>query len=327
MVSGIRKWLYLSLCLLLLSGCNQDFQVHTGHYSSQPVIYALFDPVDTLHTIRIERVFGAEQAPLQTVLISDSLYFEEVQVIVKLTDDKGSVKEIITQRVDGQIKDPGLFEGGSHRVYQFSEVLSWWKFPLYKSVEVVVEVPGLEPASGSSSFLPRAHVLWPYVAQQYLFLDDNRPILIQWKGDAWNEMDISFEVIEQYPDSTACQTLRFEKRTDIIMVAGVCEVKIPYELLVQDLVKNLSVKRGLVRRYFGVVQILIHTGNKDFRNWMQTMNGINDFNGASSTNIVNGLGFVACKWTTTVDSLKLDYFTRLKLASDPRLEKFGFIEF
>ncbi len=315
------------LLLGILSGCSQDFQVHNGQYSSQPVIYALFDPVDTMHTIRIERVFGAEQPPLQTARISDSLYFEEVRVTVRLTDEKGSVKEIIPEMVPGLVKESGLFESASHRVYRFTEVLSWWKFPLYKSVEVVVEVPGLEPASGSSAFLPRAHVLWPYVAQQYLFMDDDRPILIQWKGDAWNEMDISFEIHEQYADSTASQKLFFEKTTDIIMVAGVCEVKVPYELLVQDLVKNLSAKRNLVRRYFGIVKIQIHTGNKDFRNWMQTMNGINDFNGATATNIVNGLGFVACKWTTTVDSLKLDYFTRLKLAADPRLERFGFIEY
>jgi len=312
--------------ILLLSGCTEDIQVFTDDTSPKPVIYALIDPVDTVHFIRVERVFNASSPPLETARVTDSVYFSEQQVVVRLIKSNGDSTVIFPDMVTDSDKEAGIFTGEGHRYYRFSEQLDWWKFPLYQTIEVEVRVPGLLPAIGKSDFLPRAHVRWPYVAQQYLFIDEERPILVQWHGDAWNEMDVTFDIIEQYADSTACQQLKFSKTTDIIMVAGVCEVKIPYELLVQDMVRHLTVKRDLVRRYFGNINILIHTGNRDFRHYMDTQNGINDFNGGSGTNVDNGFGFVACKWTTVVDSLRFDYFSRTKLADEPRLKNFGFIE-
>ena len=111
------------------------------------------------------------------------------------------------------------------------------------------------------------------------------------------------------------------------MKEGVCEVKFPYDLIVQNMVRSLDSRKNLIRRYFGPIMIQVHSGNKDFAMYMDTKDGINDFTGNTISNLENAIGFLGCKLSFSFDSLYFDYFTRLRLADDPQLKSFKFKEY
>ncbi len=323
----MNRIIIILLLGIILSACESEFEVYDPSFSSLPSIYCLIDPLDSVHNIRIGRSFFSNQDPAITSQIGDSIYFQDLNVEVKLIGYQNDTTTVRAYRNLEIEKSPGFFTQDGHSVYSFDNVLSVNRFPLFSRIEISVSKPGLETATGGSDFLPRPTIRWPYVAQQYLYMDSLRPILVQWYGGDWNEVDITFTVMEQYRDSIVNQSVSFEEKTEIIMIEDVVQVTFPYELVVSNLSRLLDPRKDLVRRYFGPVMIKIHTGNTDFSNYMKYKDGLNDFTGQSYSNIDNAVGMIACKWSFPVRPLYFDYFTRLKLASDPRLQKFKFIEY
>ena len=198
---------------------------------------------------------------------------------------------------------------------------------LFKRIELEIEIPGYPTVKGQSDLLFRPRIRWPNIYQKYLFVDLERPLLVQWYGAAWNEVDIQFDIMEQYRDSTVVQSYIFEETTNILMKEGICDLRFPYELIIQNLVRTLDARKDLVRRYFGPVLIQVHSGNEEFALYMDTKDGINDFNGNTFSNLENALGFVGCKLSYRFDTLHFDYLTRQRFSQDPQLLPYKFIEY
>jgi len=317
------------LCLISISllACETDLKIADPSFKPKPIIYCFINPLDSVQYIRVGRSFSAFGDPELARMQSDSIYFEQFDISLTLYTHDGDSVLISPARRDDLEKEPGYFGTENHQIYSFTKQLSYRGFSLYKSVAIEVKVAGLPVAKGSSNFIPRAVVMWPYVAQQYLFVDPDRPILVQWRGAAWNEVDIQFDILEQYRDSTFVKSLKFQESTNILMKEGVCQITFPYELIVQQLDRILSVDKRLVRRYFGPIKIMVHSGNQDFAHYMKTLDGINAYNGNPVSNIENALGFVACKWTNELDTLYFDYFSRMRFMEDPILKPYKFIEY
>lgn len=323
----MKKLLILTGLLGLLFSCESGFQVYTDEFEPVPVVYCFVNPADTVHYIRIGRSFSSRGDPDIYSKSADSINYEKVDIRVRLINNQGDTVFVEAVTEHNPIKEDGFFSTEGFSVYSFNKVLSHRGYALFKSIELDVEIPGLSVATGKTDFLSRVKIRSPLIAAKDLFVDTERPILVQWMGAEWNEADITFTVFEQYRDSTVSKTISFEEKTNIIRVGGIAEIRFPYELIVQSFARLLKVEHDLVRRYFGPIYIKIHSGNKDFFRYMETKDGINDFSGQTVSNIENGIGFIACKWTTIRDPLTFDYFTRQRLSSDPLLEPFKFIEY
>lgn len=323
----VKTVLGLFFLMLFAWGCENELQIQQEGFKTTPSVYCLINPLDSIHYIRLGRVFSSSGNPKHSGQVSDSIYFDQALVRILLVSTKGDSTWMEASRTNEIAKEVGFFGTDEHAVYVFEKKMAHRGFSLYKSIEIEIEIPGLPIARGRSEFLERALVRWPYVAQEYLFVDQERPILVQWYGADWNEVDITFTIMEQYRDTTLMKSISFEEKTEIHLLEGVVQVTFPYELVVSNFSRILKVDQNLIRRYFGPVYIRIHCGNADFLRYMDTKDGINDFNGQAVSNIENAIGFIACKWTTEIRPLYFDYFTRLKFASDPDLKKFKFIEY
>lgn len=102
--------------------CNSEVDILTDDYQTIPVIIALINPWDSVHSVRVQRSFlirDKEGAKLQD---SDSLFFEQVDVRLSglVGDQEIFSYNFLKTALD---KDTGIFTGVNHHIYQLTQKL------------------------------------------------------------------------------------------------------------------------------------------------------------------------------------------------------------
>ena len=322
---------------LLTAACAEDPVIQMQGFQSQPILYSIIETRDSAHFIRIGRLFAGNENPGLTSRIPDSIYFDSVKVKVTLTSMWGEKEEVpVEGRMVGN-KDDGFFDSGDYMIYWFYKHISIGYYPedgymqFYSKILIEASCPGLPVARCSADLVAPPKINSPKRAQQFVFLTPENPIRVQWYGGDWNEIAVNFTIWEEYPDSTVSRTFHIYKGNGLLFNVGTpqqyCELKVPYEMVVQILGQNLIYRTDIIRRYFGAFRIEVNTGNIDFDIFRQFIGGMNDFNFNPYDNIENGIGILSSKSTTIKDPVYLDYASRIYLANEPKLAKFRFIEY
>ncbi len=312
---------------LLLPGCEADPVIQSDNFRGRPVIYSLVNVNDTVHYIRVERFYSGNAAADVSGRNPDSLYFDNPAITVTMSGPAGDLN-IKPEPVQIPDKSDGLFYSQEYTAYRFSlKLLNQYKQLLYSDYKITVEIPGLPVTTAVTDLQVPPVIWWPYIAQETHYITPDSPIRVQWSGGEWNEVDMAFEIMEQYPDTLKKQVVHVQRSNQEFITGHYYEVRISFELLVELIDKQLKPDRRLIRRYFGYAHTDIHTGNLDFELYMRWLRGYNDYSDLSYSNVVNGFGLVASRSTTSRDSMRLDYWSRMYLAAEPRLAKLGFIEY
>ncbi len=325
---------------LFLSACQEDPVIQTDGFATQPVIFSIIDSNDTVHYIRIGRAFSGFKPPYETARHADSIYFDSVDVKVSLREIwTGKMVNLPVQPYVVSDKDAGIFNSENYRVFRFEKDLlrdvfvegcPWIilaQYLLYSDISVTVKVPGLPIAKCATSLVAPPIINSPKRAQTFVYIYPDSPLRVQWTGDVWNEMDLSFEMNEMFADTTVTKTFSIQKTSEIHYNGKYYEIRIPYELIVQILDQNLKVRSDIIRRYFGPFSINILTGNQTFYTYMEFRNGINDFNFNPYDNVENGIGVIGGKSSFNKTTVYLDQPSRLKFAEEPILRKYRIIEY
>ena len=316
---------------LLISGCEEDPVIQTEGFQTKPVIYSIIETFDSVHYIRLGRFFSGYANPTQTARIPDSIYFRSANLKVTLVTARGKMTNVPVERTIESDKESGIFNFDDYELYRFKKILVLGEYPdyflPYEKLFLDVNIPGLAAARCSTALVWPPRIWAPFQAQQYFYIYPENPLRVLWSGDAWNEIDLSFSIQEEFPDTTVTRTFDIQKTNDIHWNGKYYEIKVPYELIVQILEQNLMVRSDVIRRYFGPFRIDILTGNRDFDNYMKFREGINDFNFNPLFNVDNGLGMLSGISSCTKTDMHLDQASRLRFAIEPGLRKFRFIEY
>ena len=321
---------YILFGALILTGCEENPNIQLDGFSTKPVIYSVIETFDSIHYIKLGRFFSGNSNPAQTARIVDSIYFNSANIKVTVVNFAGKMEEVPVERVIETGKEPGIFNSDAYAIYRFKktlvkEVKPYYFLP-YEYVYIEVDIPGLPKAVCSTSVVFPPKFWSPIEAQQFLFMDPENPVRILWAGGEWNEIDVTFKIMEEYPDSTVTQVFTLQKSNDVLINGKYYEIKIPYELVLEILEKNLKVRSNLVRRYFGPFRIEVLTGNADYYNYQKYIGGINDYNYNPFGNVQNGIGMFSARSKMVKKALYLDLATRQNFAKEPRLQKFSFVE-
>ncbi len=325
---------------LFLSACEEDPVTQADGFATQPVVFSIIDSNDTVHYIRVGRVFSGLKPPSETGKNKDSIYFDSIDVQVSVKEIRtGKMINLPVQPYLVSNKEAGAFNTDSYEIYRFEkdllqDVLNPWlpwiieyQFLLYSEITVTVKVPGIPMATCKTSLVSPPTIWSPKRAQTYIYIYPNSPMLVQWSGDVWNEIDLTFEINEEFADQTITRTFSLQKTSEVHFNGKYYEIRIPYELIVQVLDQNLKVRPDIVRRYFGPFRIDLLTGNQDFFTYMEFKDGINDFNFNPYDNVENGIGLIAGKSSFIKTTVYLDQASRFKFAVEPSLRKYRIIEY
>ena len=330
-VRCLKSSVLLMLIGLLTSGCKEDPEIQMDGFHTKPVVYGIIETFDSIHYIKLGRFFSGNTDPSRSAGIKDSIYLDKVNLKVTLSDSSGVSVDVPVERMLISDKNPGIFNSGDYEAYLFKRKLVLGEAPFYhlpfEKISIEVKAPGLPVAEAVTSILLPPVIWSPLSAQQFIYLVPDSPMRILWSGSAYNEIHVSFNVIQEYPDYTMVQPFYFKKTTDVHFNGKYYESLIPYELLVERLLDSLKVRPNLYRTYFGSFRIEILSGNDDFSKFTKQIDGINDFSLIGFNNIANGIGILASKCLVIRDSLSLDLASRLIFAAELRLKRFKFIEY
>jgi hypothetical protein len=289
------------------------------------VIYGVFDKLDYIHYIKIGKTFQANVDPGNSIRVFDSLYFNDPEIKVILTDHNDRIEEIEPFPVYEIPKDEGIFNFPGQVIYRFEKRLSG-----YKTLGVMLKVPGQEEAYGEVLLLNSASINSPKKGQQFLYLVPGSPIRIQWvtpdsTGSPfhWYEIDVIFEFLETTAEKTRSEKVVLQN-TNWYETATpkYYELNITYEEFIREVLEQLRDDPEVLWRKFGYHSIEIHCADKNITDYIKNLNGINDFNYMPFSNITNGIGLIASRSSEFKDSLRFDYKTRLQLSGENRLKKY-----
>jgi len=280
-----------------------------------PVIYGIFNNNDTVHYLKVGKSFGAENDPLVSAQVYDSLFFNDLEVKVQVTVD-GRNREI--ELVEDIPKEAGLFHFPGQRLYRFeTDSRNKWR-----RIQVKVGIPALPTVTGMVNAVNIGAISTPFDGQQYIYLVPSSPWRVIWSGNPWNEIDVAFEFIEDLGDSLfqskwvhIQNTNYFDSPHDQYR-----EMKITYDEFIREVLLQIPPNDSVEQIFFGNISINIHGGDNNMVEYMKYLNGYNDFNIQGFSNIENGLGLLASRYTFTLDSLHFDYHSRQTLMNENRLK-------
>ena len=290
-----------------------------------PIIYGVFDKLDYVHYIKIGKTFQANENPMSSAVVCDSLYFDDPEVRVILTDYYERATVIEPYLVKEIPKDEGMFNFPGQVIYRFNTRLGG-----IRTLGVRVKAAGLEESYGEVLLLDSASINTPKKGQQTLYLVPDTPIRIQWvipdsSGSPfhWYEIDVAFEFLETTSDSTRSAKVVIQN-TNWYETATpkYYELNITYEEFIREVLAQLKDDPDVKWRRFGYHSIEINCADKNITDYINKLNGINDFNYLPFSNITNGIGLIASRSSGLKDSLRFDYKTRLQLSGENRLKKY-----
>ncbi|MCS6991238.1 MAG: hypothetical protein NZL95_05185 [Chitinophagales bacterium] len=122
----MNRWLLLGL--LLTSSCSTDFPVTTT-WKDITIVYGLLDAGDTAQYIKINKAFlDPQTSALQIAQNPDSLYYDELDVVLEEYMDNQMIRTIALSRVDGNqegyVKDSGIFAAAPNYLYKTAQAIN-----------------------------------------------------------------------------------------------------------------------------------------------------------------------------------------------------------
>lgn len=300
---------------LFCAACETDPVIYIDS-QAMPVIYGIFDKQDSIHYLKIGRSFGALHDPMESSQVYDSLFFKDMEVEVMMTSSGKPVGyPLELEKVNDIPKDAGIFHFPGQVLYRFYGRLSG-------GIEVKVQVPGLPTAHAEITLVNMDLLSTPKECQQYIYLVPTSPLRIHWHGNAWNEIDVAFEFIEDMGDSIFRSKWVHIQNTNYFDSPHerYREMKITYDEFIPEVLIQIPPDEAVKAVFLGYITITIHGGDHNMVNYKKYLNGYTDFNVNEFSNIVNGIGLVASRTTFSLDSLRFDYESRQTLINENRLK-------
>lgn len=152
------KWIFGALLAVVMFGsCNNELIV-TDNWKDIPVTWALLNPSDTAHYIKVEKVFlDPSQSALEIARIPDSLYYDNITV---------SLKRIASGEIFNLERVDGALEGYPRQDGVFAEVPNY----LYK---IKANEINLVPGDEYQLILDRGGDLDPVTANTVIMSEPN----------------------------------------------------------------------------------------------------------------------------------------------------------
>ena len=323
---GFYIWVLLGSLGILNHSCETDPVVWIDS-GSKPVVFGMFDRFDSIHYLKVGRSFGALTDPYQSSKIWDSIYPDTAEVIVNIYDDyKRKYTTLKAEPVYNIPKEVGNFYNPGQVLYRFDYQLFF--IPpnetirnTYKDIiNFTVRIPGFEEATATLSMISLDRLSTPKYHQQYLYLVPDSPLRIQWDGNEWNEVDVTFEFLEVLEDTARSKKVHIQnKNFDLSPHPLYREMSITYEEFIKEVISQIPIDKEVKKRYVSYIAIIISGGDRNMVNYIKYYNGYTDFNVGEYSNIQNGYGLVASRFTYIKDSMEFDYWTTEQLLAEPRL--------
>jgi len=327
--SGYHRLLCLLASLQLLISCEQDPQLSSAG-RTLPVVYAMINPDDSVHSIRVSRSYKSEGNALESALIPDSICYDTMTPRIELYTSSGwKYHEMVFRPKLKMEKELGDFTGEGLQVYECRVNLSRL---LIEGTRLVMNI---RPDNGEkliSSVIEYAEPPKIVAPKQGLhtFIDFYpEPFDVKFEDPAEfvrYELHVQFHIlnimkggdtVEQTVDKVFVRNSENDSRPRYFSQVL---VNVPGDLLLAQVRQEVKVNSAVEYRLPRGIDLVLLTASTEYFNYMDLNRMADDYGGEVSTNISGGLGLFAFRYQTrvtnfflgrvTMDSLLHGHFTR-----------------
>lgn len=184
----IRNSFVILLTLGAVVSCETEFDSYVQS-DPIPVVFGVINPDDSLYQIRLSRSFVGEGNALDHAKISDSIYFEQAEVILE-TYRSGDLFQAITlekTRIEDRVD--GIFSSSPNYMYQTSytelfirgELFEALGIPYQLDLRLSVILPNYpDTVRGETRLISPPKIINPKSQYQKIYLFGEIPFHMEW---------------------------------------------------------------------------------------------------------------------------------------------------
>ena len=329
---------------LFLNSCSNEFEL-TSEWKEIPVVYAILNPTDDNHYVRIEKAFlDPETSALQVAQIADSLYYREDEISVFI-QKKGESTLYPLTRVDGNlegvVRDTGVFAHLPNWLYRLRNADLPGGLRDQTTYNLIIKRKDGRPDITAETTIPKSFVL---VSPNF----SNTPPIIQFVGNTptnfrWTHDDngVYFNVTMTIPylekDANngtilANDTIVWRAANNILATEngnGNTIVLINgydfYNMLDNEIE---SPRDGRIRVFSTKIGVKVEGGGKEIRDFLLTAEANSGITGAelvqTYSNLSEGYGIFSAKNVKNTVGFRFGELTLDSLKSYPRTRELNF---
>lgn len=164
----------------LFSSCKTDFDV-TDEWKDITVVYCLLNQSDSVHYVKIEKAFLGPADAYEMAKISDSLYYNNIQVSLEEYNSSSVVTNVYTLTKTNEIlKDSGIFASDNNVLYKTNAILK--NSSSYKYRLVVYNPENDKTVYGETKLITGANFSLPSNEILISLGNYKAPFKIQWSS-------------------------------------------------------------------------------------------------------------------------------------------------
>ena len=310
----MKRFLLLAfLTITVFSGCDNEIEL-TADYKTIPIIYAFVDPDADSNFIRVEKAFLGEGNAIELANNPDSIFFEDVTVMLTRADNQTFELERIDGNTIGRPRQDGLFAGTPNWLYLLEESVA----NVRPNERIRIEVLQNEEVLGSATttLVGGGRIITPNEVINFSERSDTRVSYDLGPSTGMIGLNLEFFYAETNSQGNFVpKSVSWQIENDAIIANN--QTRGTYEFdgtrFYQFLQGALDEDAGIQRRTRFVSLELISVGRelrevRDIQLANQGITGSQEL--PVYTNVNNGRGIVSSRSFLQIDSLALSNLTR-----------------
>jgi hypothetical protein len=321
----IRALLCCFTILFLYGGCKNDLDLLDDYHSSV-VCYGLLNPADSVHYVRVTKVFLGEGDALVMAQNPDSISFPVGSISVTIEEWKNGLQmQNYTMTADSSIpRDTGVFQYPHQLLYRA-------RFPVLKDgstykLKVVDLVKGITYSS-ETPIVTDIGMVDPAGTFSALNLTGTTSMHFIWKSGT-NGIRYNFKIRFHYKEEFLFDTTQVSDHFvdweigDFNALTASGNENMTVNVVKDNFLRMIAQKipaNGYVRRISGNLDFIFLGAAQDFATYIDVTDANNNTSAAIPpfSNIRNGYGLFSSRTTTVLPGYSLDSDTRYQLRVNP----------
>ena len=322
------NFLFLTILLVQIVGCDQEIDI-TDNEETIPILYAIIDPQDTVHMIRLGRSFKGDGNAYVSAMVGDSICYDTLTPVIDFYTSTGWKYHEMTFTPDQvNLTQEGIFTYNGLRVYKnISTITSLFIEGTYIVCSVIS--PNNHLVSATVDYYDPPNFIAP--KQGIRTIRDFYPNPVEVKIEDpiefnkyelhvlfhYTEVLASGDTLQKFVDKTL---IKPSENYHLERSHAVLTFFVSGDLLFAQMMMSIKPNPEVEFRVPDQIELVLYTGSPEFFDYVDLNIMADDYGGKAITNVVNGQGVFALKYKTkvnniflgpiTLDSLRYGRFTR-----------------
>jgi len=321
---------YILLVCVIAVSCKTDIDI-SADWENIPVVYSILDPSDTIHYVRITRVFSGNESAYVMAMQPDSLVYKDtLDVKIKVKDEYNNlIKTIVFNRTDiekDSVNSSGnvVFSTQKHHVYFSKQTLPNESNLIY---ELNVKLPDGKVVTSTCNPLVGFVQVNPGFGEKYnLKLNQSfGPNFKLPRYSAGVKLNIYFHYYEftdeiNYTRKTMMFPIKMERQKG----EEETTMRLRSNEIFDRIKTELNPPESGEKRFVGKVDYEYVIADENYAEQIWKRVGGFNYETPPITNIIGGYGLFACRSHIILRGYKPTDDTKCLFATNPELAYLGF---